>query len=84
MSSTRGIDKEGIGDRRKVTMTTSRQDLPCKCPGLSDRYIVKGGFLWGKPIRINRRYQRCLWRTSCVPDRERGSEDIVGAQNRRA
>lgn len=84
MSSAVGKDGESIGDRRKVTMTTNRQDLSCRCPGLSDRYIVRGDFLWGKPIRTNRRYQRCLRRSSCVADRETGSEDTVGAQNRRA
>lgn len=79
-----GNDRKSIRDGRKVTMMANRQDLSQRCPGLRDRYIVKGAFLWGKPIKTNRRYHRGLQRTSCVPDREMGSKDAVNAQDHRA
>jgi hypothetical protein len=71
-----GNHRESIPNGRKVTMTTSRQDLSCKCSGLGDRYIVKGAFLRRKPTRTKRRWQRCLQRTSLVPDIEARPEEL--------
>lgn len=47
----------------------------------SERCIVKGGLSVGKAIGTNIRYQRCLQRTSCDPDKETASKDGVGDQN---
>lgn len=38
----------------------------------------------GKAIRTGIRFQRCLLRTSCDPDKETGSKDAVGEQICRA